>query len=92
MAHKDTRVVFRKFKDDGQIIALFPDTLYRDHRGDWMLDSYMHVGQHDSASYSITEVTALATESEYASLLAELEGPVQYENLRVVSKLTSRKS
>jgi len=59
-------VVFRKFKE-GDIIALFPDTLSRGN-----IESYMHVGQHSMADVTIVYDTKLAKPEEYADLLAEL--------------------
>lgn len=63
-------VVFRKFKD-GEVLALFPDLEY--NRGQYQFVSYMHVGQHGSATTFITSVTYPATPEEYAPLKAELE-------------------
>ena len=44
-----THVVFRKWKDNGDILALFPQ-LPADHSG-YFCSSYMHVGQHGPADY-----------------------------------------
>lgn len=74
---ESTVVIFRKFKDDGAIIALFicepgnsdPDTCM----------SYMHVGQHSSATANLVDATRPATPAEYASLKHELEAmPYEY--------------
>lgn len=43
------KVVFRKWKDTGDVIALFPE-LPSDIYG-WFCDSYEHVGQHSGADY-----------------------------------------
>lgn len=64
-----TKVVFRAFRNDGSIIALFPNEI-ADNQGNY--SSYMHVGQHGAANYAqvmkITKATA-----EYGELRKELE-------------------
>lgn len=65
-----TRVTFRKFSDDGQILAVFPDSTERN--GD--LNSYMFVGQHGPCDANLDAYTVPATEAEYASMKRELEG------------------
>lgn len=66
-----TAVVFRKWKDNGQIIALFPE-LPSDLQG-WYCDSYMHIGQHGGADYyGVVQYTTLASRTESASLAREL--------------------
>lgn len=75
------KVVFRKFKCDGDIIALFPQTLY--HR---YVTSYMHEGQHGNADYHhCIRMTKPATLKEYKPLLNELKS-IGYGNLRIVKK------
>jgi hypothetical protein len=65
-----TLVVFRKFKDDGSIIALFPEELWTT-AGD--CGSYMHVGQHSGADYrGVIAASKPATLEEYGPLLKEL--------------------
>lgn len=77
------KVLFRKFKQGGDIIALFPE---QTNRNNYMTGSYMHIGQHSDADYdSVISQTTPATESEYADLLAELIG-IGYEELRVMKK------
>lgn len=66
-----TLVMFRKFNDNGEIIALFPeepaDTLGR------FCSSYMHVGQHSGANYhGVIRASKPAKRNEYASLYREL--------------------
>lgn len=79
------KVIFRKFKDDGGIIALFPTEL---GTNDWNTClSYMHWGQHGSASVNLSSVTVPATPDEYDSLLREL-GAVGYKDLEVVHRFT----
>lgn len=83
-----TKVIFRKFKSDGEIIALFPDIagshLYSHH-----CQSYVHMGQHGSADVAIVDFTSLATEEEYKELKAELETHYGY-NLQVAKKFTQK--
>jgi hypothetical protein len=62
-----TKVIFRKFSD-GEIIALFPEL--PEH--DYLISSYMHVGQHSAASKGLVQTTKLATETEYYELYQEL--------------------
>lgn len=72
-----TKIIFRKWKDNGDIIALFPDLNYSNgcaNKGNIM--SYMHVGQHGEASEAILRNRGLlvtATKEESADLLAELK-------------------
>lgn len=81
-----THVVFRKWKDDGAIIALFPYIV--DTQDPWSCLSYMHTGQHGGAcTRHITTVTTLAKPSEYASLLKELKN-VGYTDIVIKRKLT----
>lgn len=66
-----TVVVFRKFKDGGDIVALFPQEEFN-HRGGCM--SYQHVGQHGEADYAHCVAASVpATVAEYAPLKRELE-------------------
>lgn len=73
-----TKIVFRKWKNSGDIIALFPDLNYSNgyaNKGNIM--SYMHVGQHSEASETLLRDRGLlvtATKEESADLLAELKG------------------
>lgn len=68
-----TDVIFRKWEDDGQIIAIFPHE-------DWNLDgtecaSYMHIGQHSGCDYKcVLMLTVPATSEEYKELYDELTG------------------
>lgn len=66
-----TVVVFRIFRDGGDVIALFPNEPYN-HRGGVM--SYQHVGQHSEADYFwCVRASRPATPEEYAPLKRELE-------------------
>ncbi len=81
-----TEVIFRKFKD-GEIIALFPyipEFRYK------TCMSYMHVGQHGTATLNIIDSTKLATEAEYLNLYNELTNVVGYK-LRIMKKMNWRK-
>lgn len=78
-----TKVVFRKWRKDGEIIALFPE---QTNRTSLMVDSYMHVGQHSDADYNaVIAATVPASEPEYADLLSELKR-IGYENIRVARR------
>ena len=81
-----TLVVFRKFKKGGDVIALFP---YEPGTNDpQMMMSYMHVGQHSSASMDLTRSTTPAKPDEYKDLQSELKR-VGYKKLIVKSKIPS---
>jgi hypothetical protein len=78
-----TPVIFRKWKDSGDVIALFPASV-ADLEGS--VDSYMHVGQHGAASLQkVKQATVPAKPTEYAELKDELERVVGYR-LRVVEQ------
>ena len=69
---KKTRVVFRKWRSDKEIIALFPD-ISADDRGH--CSSFMHIGQHGGADYQgVIGRTVLAKPHEYEELEKELIG------------------
>ena len=71
MDTEKTRVVFRKFKRGGDIIALFPEL----SEGGAAVESYQHIGQHSGADYTgVMGVTKPATPTDYQSLKIELEG------------------
>jgi hypothetical protein len=66
-----TIVVFRKFKEGKDIVALFPKEIV-DHNGH--CSSYQHIGQHGPASYSSCILaTTPAKPHEYYHLKQELE-------------------
>ena len=66
-----TLVVFRRWKENGDIIALFPE-LPSDIDG-FYCDAYEHVGQHGGADYyGVTQATRPVTRSEARSLATEL--------------------
>ena len=74
------RVIFRKWKGNGDIIAFFPDQ----PDGPYLM-SYAHIGQHGLASYPHPK-TEPATPEEYAPLLAELRR-IGYTDLKIVARV-----
>ena len=78
-----TKVVFRKFKQGGDILALFPE-IPADMNGH--CQSYQHIGQHGAADFyhCIHTLTVPAKPAEYADLKAELEG--RGYNLQVIQR------
>ena len=67
---ESTTVIFRKFKDRGDIIALFPYEVEQNG----CVGSYQTIGQHCEADYNHCMNTSVrASPSEYASLKSELE-------------------
>lgn len=66
-----TKTVFRTFKDDGSVIALFPQ-IPSSNCG-WYCESYMHIGQHSGACPRIVQSTRPSTPEEIAPLKRELE-------------------
>jgi hypothetical protein len=77
----EERVIFRTFKHDGAVIALFPDQ-YNERTGDIM--SYMEAGQHCETAPDFGD-TRQADPGEWVWLHAELvrQG---YTNLKVVKR------
>ena len=64
-------VVFRRWKDTGDVIALFPE-LPADLGGDHC-DAYEHVGQHGGADYhGVIQQTTPCSPKQSADLAAEL--------------------
>jgi len=78
-----TKTIFRKFKDTGEIIALFPE-IPHDVNG-ITCSSYMHVGQHGASSLGLHDVSKPAKPEEYAPLQRELES-IGYD-LQVIKRL-----
>ena len=80
-------VIFRKWKNGGGVIALFPFIKW-DNSG--LIASYEHVGQHGGASPLLTHAyTVPATEKDFAPLKAELE-KIGYV-LRVLKRMPSHR-
>ena len=70
MSQADT-VVFRRWRDNGDVIALFPE-LPADIYGDYC-DAYEHVGQHGGADYhGVIQHTKPCSLNDAADLAAEL--------------------
>jgi hypothetical protein len=64
-------VVFRKWKENGDVIALFPE-LPADLYGEYC-DAYEHVGQHGGADYfGVVQHTKPCSIEESADLATEL--------------------
>ena len=80
---EQTKVIFRKYAE-GDIIALFPE-LAGDMDAHLTCLSYIHVGQHGSASVFTSYFTYPANESEYTPLKRELES-LGY-NLRICKRM-----
>lgn len=79
-----TKVIFRKFKDNGDVIALFPELVNPYNR---LCESHMHGDGNSGANYSylIDDATLPAKPEEYAPLLAELK-TVGYADLAIRSR------
>lgn len=66
-----TLVVFRRWRDTGSIIALFPE-IPSDING-YFCEAYEHVGQHGGADFhGVMRATKPATDEEAAPLAGEL--------------------
>ena len=84
-----TKVIFRKFKTDNDIIALFPE-LPGDMNPHVTCLSYQHVGQHGAACVNLTgQYTRPASEDQYKDLLAELVS-IGYTDLKISHKATRK--
>ena len=75
MDTEKTIVVFRRFRDGNDLIALFPEL----DAGGGLCVCYQHIGQHGSAAYhllvgGIYGTTVPAHPGEIGELKAELEG------------------
>jgi len=67
---EETLVVFRVWRDTGELIALFPAM----KEPGYLCGSYMRVGQHGAADYEgVVAQSRPAREEEYEDLHAELE-------------------
>ena len=81
-----TRVIFRKHKKGGGIIAFLPDAEV--NYGNIM--AYEHIGQHGEASYGYyLEETVKADDDEYRDLLNELSF-IYTDGLQVLVRLSHR--
>ena len=79
-----TKVIFRKFKD-GEVIALFPQEPATSDG--WECMSYMHIGQHATATPDLMYNTKPAMPWEYSELYKELKS-VGYNDLAVCKRFT----
>jgi hypothetical protein len=71
MPSQSTIVIFRRWKDCGDIIALFPE-LPADVNG-YFCDAYEHVGQHGGADYfGVMQATKPVSAKQAADLKREL--------------------
>lgn len=76
-----TQVIFRKYVNENEIIALFPNEIANSN-GE--CGSYMHNGQHSPADYKfVIENTTAATKEEYTPLYNELVA-IGYDDLQVI--------
>ena len=70
-----TKIIYRKYKDGGEVIAVFPELKYPgfvSRKG--LVLSYEHIGQHGEADYDhIMKITTIAFPKEYEVLKIELE-------------------
>ena len=82
------RVVFRVWKDNGEVMALFPDI----EEGPYMCGSYVHNGQHGAANYrACIACTRAATPDEYAALVRELTGAPFFYRFKIIKRANPRK-
>lgn len=71
MDNEKTQVVFRRWRDSSEIIALFPE-IPTDING-WFCEAYEHVGQHGGADYhGVIRATRPVTVEDAAPLAEEL--------------------
>lgn len=77
-----TKVIFRILQ--GEVIALFPE--FPGTNDPATCESYMHFGQHASASADLTgRGTKPATEEQYTPLLKELQS-IGYDDLKICTR------
>ncbi|MEO9849236.1 MAG: hypothetical protein ABJF65_00295 [Reichenbachiella sp.] len=87
MQKQPTEVIFRKYKTQGDLIALFPYEI-ESYLGD--VSCYQHVGQHGNAHYpSCIQRTVPASDQEVAALKQELE--IYYDYKLILIKRRSHK-
>lgn len=68
-------VVFKKDKNDGEIVAFFPNEI-ADNKGNILC--YAHIGQHSAASIAYMKECLNASIDEFADLALELHS-IGYE-------------
>lgn len=63
-------VIFRKYKDTGDVFAIFP---YEIANSELHVTTYEHIGQHSAGNYQVCiDISKPARSIEYASLAREL--------------------
>lgn len=78
-----TKVIFRKYQDNGDIIAIFPEEIGTN--SPYHCNSYMTIGQHSACDpVGTIEITKSAKESEYKDLARELTN-LGY-NLQIITR------
>lgn len=77
MGEQETLVIFRRWRDGGSIIALFPE-IPSDING-WFCEAYEHVGQHGGADYQGVIAATKPVEPEDAADLAEELARIGYK-------------
>jgi hypothetical protein len=83
---REVKVLFRVWKEDGELVALFPE-LPGDEAA-WSCTFYVFQGGHGSANCrTVIDHTRPARPEEYAELLRHL-GTLGYTRLKVVKRLT----
>jgi len=71
MNEQETLVIFRRWRDTGSIIALFPE-LPSDYQG-YFCDAYEHVGQHGGADFhGVVQATKPVAVDDAKDLIEEL--------------------
>lgn len=74
--------------EDGDILAVFPNTYGTADRDKDTMTCYAHVGQHSTCTYDYANTLKTASESEYKELYDELTNYVGYD-LNVLKSLPS---
>ena len=82
MDNQRTKVIFRKDKHDGEIVAFFPDSYFYG-----VLTCYEHLGQHGTATIEYYWTTERATAEEYKDLYNELTNIIGYD-LKIMQRMT----
>ena len=74
--------------EDGDVLAVFPNTYGTADRDKDTMECYAHVGQHSTCTYDYANTLKTASKAEYADLYDELTNHVGYK-LNVLKKLPS---
>lgn len=82
-----TKVIFRKFKDNDEVVAVFPAIAWSSNPY-ISVSSYIHIGQHGDMDADFSSWTFPATSEEYADLKAELES-IGY-NLKIAKRMSRK--